>query len=85
MKKFSEWIKNNDKKQCLVAARLSISSSSLNDILRLGRMPSIRVACEIEKYTNGEITIYDWIDHDVENKMKGSKKKKTKKTERISR
>jgi transcriptional regulator with XRE-family HTH domain len=61
--KFCEWIKNNDKKQRGVAEKLGISTSTLHDILRNGQMPSLRLAYEIEKYTKGTITVYDWFDH----------------------
>lgn len=59
---FALWIKNNDKKQRGVAEKLGISPSTLHDILRKGQMPSLRIAYEIEKYTKGAITLYDWID-----------------------
>ena len=63
MNKFAEWIKNNDKKQRGVAEKLDISTSSLHDILRKGQMPSLKVAYEIEKYTKGAVTVYDWLDY----------------------
>lgn len=62
MNKFSEWMKNNDKKQRGVAEKIGVSTSTLHDILRKGQMPSIRIAYEIEKYTRGAITVYDWLD-----------------------
>ena len=62
MNKFAEWIKNNDKKQRGVADKLGISTSTLHDILRKGQMPSLKLAYEIEKYTKGAITVYDWVD-----------------------
>lgn len=62
MNKFSVWIKNSDKKQSGVAQKLSISASTLHDILRKGQIPNLRLAYEIEKYTRGAITVYDWVD-----------------------
>lgn len=62
MNKFAEWMKNNDKKQRGVADKLGISTSTLHDILRKGQMPSLKLAYEIEKYTKGAITVYDWVD-----------------------
>lgn len=62
MNKFAEWMKNNDKKQRSVAQKLSISTSSLNDILRKNHIPNLKTAYEIEKYTHGAITLYDWLD-----------------------
>ena len=62
MNKFAEWMKSNDKKQRGVAEKLSISTSTLHDILRKGQLPSLKLAYEIEKYTKGAVTVYDWID-----------------------
>jgi len=75
--KFSEWIIVSDKKQTGVAEKIGISTSSLHDILRKGQMPSLRVAYEIEKYTRGAITVYDWIDEKhIESKTDKKIKKK---------
>ncbi len=63
MNKFAEWMKSNDKKQRGVAEKLGISTSTLHDILRKGQMPSLKLAYEIEQYTKGAITVYDWVDH----------------------
>jgi transcriptional regulator with XRE-family HTH domain len=61
--KFAEWVKNNDKKQRGVAEKIGISMSTLHEILRKGQMPNLKTAYEIEIYTKGAITMYDWIDH----------------------
>lgn len=63
MNKFANWIKVNDKKQRGVAEKLGISASTLHDVLRKGQMPSLKLAYEIEQYTRGVITVYDWIDN----------------------
>jgi DNA-binding XRE family transcriptional regulator len=60
--KFAEWLKSNDKKQRGVAEKLGISTSTLHDILRKGQMPSLRLAYQIEQYTKGCVTVYDWMD-----------------------
>lgn len=62
MNKFATWVKNNDKKQRGVAEKLGISTSTLHDILRKDLMPSLRLAYQIEIYTKGAITLYDWVD-----------------------
>lgn len=62
MNKFFSWIKANDKKQRGVAQKLGISPATLNDILRKNHMPSLKTAYEIEKYTKGAVTLYDWFD-----------------------
>ena len=62
MNHFAKWVESNDKKQRGVAEKLGISTSTLHDILRNGRMPSLKLALDIEKYTKGAITVYDWVD-----------------------
>jgi transcriptional regulator with XRE-family HTH domain len=64
MNKFLAWIKSNDKKQRGVAEKLDISTATLHDILRKGHMPSLRLAYDIEQYTKGAVTVYDWIDQE---------------------
>ena len=63
MNKFAIWMKNSDKKQRGVAQKLNISQSTLHEILKKGQIPSLKLAYEIEKYTKGAITVYDWVDH----------------------
>lgn len=79
MNKFAEWMKNNDKKQRGVAEKIGISTSTLHDILRKGQMPSLKIAYEIEIYTKGVITIYDWLDHKAEEEKISPKIKRKKK------
>lgn len=62
MNKFALWMKNNDKKQIGVADKLGISQACLHDILKKGQIPKLELAYEIEKYTRGVVTLYDWID-----------------------
>ena len=77
MNKFAEWVKNNDKKQRGIAEKIGISTSTLHDILRKGQLPSLKVAYEIEKYTRGVITVYDWLD-ESQNVKKVTPKAKSK-------
>jgi transcriptional regulator with XRE-family HTH domain len=76
MNKFAQWMENNDKVQKYVAVKLGISPSSLHEIIRLDKLPSIRIAYEIEKYTMGAVTIYDWLDQDLNNKSTPMPKKR---------
>lgn len=77
MNKFAEWMKNNDKKQRGVAEKLGVSTSTMHDILRKGQMPSLKLAYEIEQYTKGAITVYDWLD-DQKININGPKKRSAK-------
>lgn len=78
MNKFADWMKSNDKKQRGVAEKLGISTSTLHDILRKGQLPSLKLAYEIEQYTKGAVTVYDWIDE--QNKIKSAVNKAKAKT-----
>jgi len=74
MNKFAKWMIANDKKQRGVAAKLGIGTTTMHDILKKGLMPSLKLAYEIEKYTRGAVTLYDWIDESAEeNKERDSK------------
>ena len=67
MNKFAKWMIANDKKQRGVAAKLGIGTTHIHEILKKGQMPSLRLAYEIEKYTKGAVTLYDWIDETAQN------------------
>lgn len=64
MEKFADWVRKSGMKQIKVAEDLGISTSTLHEILRLGRLPNLKVAYSIEKYTGGHVTLYDWINED---------------------
>ena len=66
MSKFAEWMKSNDKKQRGVAKKLGISTSTLNSILKNGQVPKLHLAYKIELYTQGAVTMYDWLDDPYE-------------------
>lgn len=76
MNKFALWMQNNDKVQKYVAAKLGISQSTIHEIIHLDKLPSIPVAYEIEKYTMGAVTLYDWLDQDLNNKSMPIPKKR---------
>lgn len=62
MNKFAIWMQSNDKKQRGVAKKLGISTTTLHQIVHGKQLPSFQVAYEIETYTDGAITLYDWFD-----------------------
>jgi DNA-binding XRE family transcriptional regulator len=82
LNKFAEWMMINDKKQRGVALKLGISTSTLHAILRQGQLPSLITAYEIERYTRGIVTVYDWIDIGKEAKTPTKTKTKIKKTKK---
>ena len=65
MKKFSDWVMKKDIKQKGMAKKIGISTSTMHEILRCDKIPNIKTAYEIEKYTKGEITLYDWVDQNI--------------------
>lgn len=78
-------MKNNDKKQRGVADKIGISTSTLHDILRKGQLPSLKIAYEIEQYTRGSVTVYDWLDQTPEKEKNATKVKTKKKAKTISK
>ena len=74
MKKLANWLDKKCIKQVGFAREIGVSTSTLHEILRLGKMPSLRVAYAIEKFTQGDITLYDWIDQELTKKIKEKKK-----------
>ena len=81
--KFADWMKANDKKQRGVAEKIGISTSTLHDILRKDQLPNLKVAYEIEKYTRGAVTVYDWVDQCDEKDIIIPKKKIKSKPKKI--
>jgi DNA-binding XRE family transcriptional regulator len=53
-------IKNN-----VFAEKIGTSTCTLFNILKKGHVPNISLAYEIEKKTNGRVTLYDWIDQSI--------------------
>lgn len=74
MKKLSDWLEKKCIKQKGFAHEIGMSTSTLHEILRNGRMPSLKTAYEIEKFTQGDITLYDWIDQGLERERKQKNK-----------
>ena len=77
MNKFAEWVEVNDKKQYRIAEKIGVAPSTINDIIKRGQMPTLKIAYEIEVYTNGDITLYDWIDQGEQNKKLNKSKSQT--------
>lgn len=76
MNKFAEWMKEKkDRKQGVVAEKIGVVPSTLHDILNDKYLPSLKVAYQIELYTDGVITLYDWLDHGEGKKKKLNKSK----------
>lgn len=84
MNKFADWIVLKDKKYRGIAKKLGISTSNLYEILRKGKIPNLKTAYDIENYTEGHVTMYDWLDQKIKqpiNNKKISNENKKKKTQ----
>ncbi len=83
MKKLEEFMKLNGITYRQLAITLNTSTSTVYDILKNGRMPSLLLAYEIEKLTFKKITLYDWLDstESVHDETADNKKKKKKNVE----
>ncbi len=54
-----EYMKLNGLKKCFFAQQIGIQPNSLSRILS-GYAPTLKMAIDIEKYTKGKISVYDW-------------------------
>lgn len=54
-----EYINSTGMKHCFFAKELNIQPNCLSRILA-GYVPSLKIAIDIEKYTKGKISVYDW-------------------------
>ncbi len=60
--------------QKFLATKIGVSPESLNRLVKRGFTPTLKLALDIEKATNGEVSVYSW------DTSKGSEAKETKKT-----
>jgi hypothetical protein len=64
MKKLADWLDKKCIKHIGFAKEIGISTSTLHQILKLGRIPTLKIAYAIEIFTQGHITLYDWVDQE---------------------
>jgi DNA-binding XRE family transcriptional regulator len=76
MKKLLDWVKKKCIKQKGMAEKIGVSEATLHEILLHNKSPNLKVAYAIEIFTEGDITIYDFID-DI--KLRETKKTTNKK------
>lgn len=60
MNKLCEYLDFRGIKYHVFAKKIGTSTTTLHQILKRGRIPSLKIAIEIEKKTKGLITVYDW-------------------------
>lgn len=78
MKKLAEWLEKKCIKQKGLAKVLNISQANLCEIIK-GKIPSLKTAYAIEIFTEGHITLYDWVDESKCNTIKPKTTKKVNK------
>lgn len=54
-----EYIQSSGVKHCFFAQEIGIQPNTLSRILN-GYVPTLKMAIDIEKYTKGKISVYDW-------------------------
>lgn len=59
--KLVEYLKNEGVTQKHFAKKVGIGQNALNSILLNKSTPSLKTAWSIEKATNGQVTLYDWV------------------------
>lgn len=78
--KLDEYFRNTGVKQVFFAEKIGISTTALRSILKGSSLPSIPTAYAIEKQTDGQVTLYDWIaDVDVDDSANVKSRKNKKK------
>ncbi len=55
-----EYIESSGFKNCFFAKEIGVQPNTLSRILTGEYVPSLKIAIEIEKYTKGKISVYDW-------------------------
>lgn len=55
-----EFIESSGMKNCFFAKEIGVQPNTLSRILGGEYTPSLKIAIEIEKYTKGKISVYDW-------------------------
>jgi DNA-binding XRE family transcriptional regulator len=60
MNKLCEYLDFRGIKYHVFAKKIGTSTTTLHQILKKGRDPSRKLAVEIEKKTQGFVTVYDW-------------------------
>ena len=54
-----EYIELNGLKHCFFAKEIGVQPNCLSRVLA-GYVPTLKMAIDIEKYTKGKISVYDW-------------------------
>ena len=75
--KLKEYLDMMGIKYTAFTERAGISRNTLYNLMAGKRRPSLELAVEIEKLTDGKVSPRDWIDENVEPKRRAAKRKNT--------
>lgn len=57
-----EYFENTGVSQRFFAKKAGIATATLNDLIYGKRLPTMRIAIEIERASEGLVTLYNWVD-----------------------
>lgn len=60
--KIQEYLTESGIKRSFISKKINVSYQVFCRIVRGAITPSLKTALDIEKATNGKVTVYDWID-----------------------
>lgn len=63
MRKLQKWLKENRYSQRMFAGMIHTTPNNFGLLVNGKSTPGLRLAWEIEKNTDGAITLYDWLPH----------------------
>lgn len=62
MTKLKDYLKEKGINQKWLAQKIKTTETNLSSIVNGKSIPTLRLAYEIEKNTNKEVTLYDWVE-----------------------
>jgi transcriptional regulator with XRE-family HTH domain len=62
MKNFSKYLKKKNIKAWQFAFKVGVTVPTAYNWLNGKSVPSLKKAIEVEKMTNGELTVYSWLE-----------------------
>ncbi len=68
MTKLKDYLKEKGVSQKWLAKKIKTTETNLSSIVNGKSTPTLRLAYEIEKNTSGEVTIYEWVKKENDEK-----------------
>jgi hypothetical protein len=81
--KLIKYLEENEIGHNAFARKIKTPPPTLNRILRQKKLPSLKIAIMIDKYTQGEISVFDWFSGiEPHNNIHQKTRKKNKSTDK---